>query len=180
MHTAPPNLLDNGCNQNYLCSVILINQHTKLTVMKNLLIASAVFICSLMSQASFANTGKENPAVLQAFGNDFAAAKDVQWTVTENLYRATFVYNGQIVSAFYSADGTQLALSRNITSDRLPVTLLADLKKGYGQYWISDLFEMTDAGGVSYYVTLENGDSKIVLKSESNLNWGTYQKTKKA
>ena len=77
MHTAPPNLLDNGCNQNYLCSVILINQHTKLTVMKNLLIASAILICSLFSQASFAGTGKENPAVLQAFGNDFAAAKDV-------------------------------------------------------------------------------------------------------
>src|SRR5687768_16917834 len=148
--------------------------------MKNFLIASSLFIASLCSQSVFANTGKENPAVLQAFENTFAAAKNVEWTLVDNVFKATFTYNGQVVSAFYGSDGTQLALSRNITSAQLPISLQAELKKNYDQYWISDLFEMTDASGLNYYITIETADTKVVLKSQSTYNWSTFQKTKKA
>lgn len=148
--------------------------------MKNLLIASALFIASFSNQLAFANTGKENPAVQQTFASNFAAAKNVSWTMSDNVYKATFTYNGQVVSAFYGLDGTQLALSRNITSSQLPITLQAELKKNYDQYWISDLFEMTDATGLNYYITIETADTKLVLKSESTYNWSTFQKTKKA
>lgn len=148
--------------------------------MKNFLFASALFIASFSSPAAFANTIKENPAVMQAFGNAFAAAKNVEWTIIDNVYKATFTYNGQVVSAFYGTDGTQLALSRNITSAQLPINLQAELKKNYEQYWISDLFEMTDASGLNYYITIETADTKVVLKSQSTYNWSTFQKTKKA
>ena len=148
--------------------------------MKNFFIASALFIASFSSPAAFANTGKENPVVMEAFSSAFAAAKNVEWTVTDNVYKATFTYNNQVVTAFYGADGTQLALTRNITSAQLPITLQAELKKNYDQYWISNLFEMTDAGGLNYYITIETADTKIVLKSESTYNWSTFQKTKKA
>ena len=148
--------------------------------MKKLLIASALFIASFCSQSVLANTGKENPAVLQAFGNAFADAKNVAWTLTDNVYKATFTYNGQVVSAFYGTDGTQLALSRNITSAQLPINLQTELKKNYEQFWISDLFEMTDASGLNYYITIETADFKVVLKSQSTYGWSTFQKTKKA
>lgn len=148
--------------------------------MKRLFLIAALSVTTLFSLTAAATTGKDNPAVLQSFQNNFAAAQDVQWHITEDLYKATFTYNGQVVSAFYSPSGEQLALSRNITSAQLPLALQTGLKKQYGQYWISDLFEMTDNGGLSYYVTLENGSNKIVLKSEGSFNWATFQKTKKA
>ncbi len=148
--------------------------------MKNLIIAIAIFVAGTFTQTANANPGKTNPAVQQSFQNNFSGATNVEWTITENLYKASFTYNGQVVTAFYSTDGTQLALTKNLSSDQLPVTLQAELKKHYGNYWVSDLFEMNDASGVHYYITLETGESKVVLKSQSSFNWGVFQKTKKA
>jgi hypothetical protein len=148
--------------------------------MKHLFIALALFVAGTFTQSANANTGKTNPAVQQTFQNTFSGATNVEWTITEDLYKASFTYNGQVVTAFYSSDGTQLALTKNISSDQLPITLQAELKKNYENYWVSDLFEMNDSNGVHYYITLETGDSKVVLKSQSSFSWGMFQKTKKA
>lgn len=147
--------------------------------MKHLLIAITFFMATAFSQTATA-TEKTNPAVLQTFTNTFSGATAVEWSVTNNIYKASFTYNGQVVTAFYSTDGTQLALTKNLSTDQLPITLQAELKKNYDGYWVSDLFEMNDASGLSYYITLETGDTKVVLKSQSTFSWGTFQKTKKA
>lgn len=148
--------------------------------MKHLFIALALFVAGTFTQTANANTGKTNPAVQQSFQNTFSGATDVEWTISENLYKASFTYNGQVVTAYYGTDGTQLALTKNISSDQLPISLQADLRKHYDGYWVSNLFEMNDANGVSYYITLETGESKLVLKSQSSFSWGVFQKTKKA
>jgi len=53
------------------------------------------------------------------------------------------------------------------------------LKKNYSGYWISDLFEVAKNNGTSYYVTLENGDKKVVLTSANGSDWSTYKKDRK-
>jgi hypothetical protein len=58
--------------------------------------------------------------------------------------------------------------------------LQTGLKKDYSNYWISDLFEVSNSDGTGYYITLENADSKVVLKSTGGDNWKTYQKKTKA
>jgi hypothetical protein len=72
-----------------------------------------------------------------------------------------------------------MATTRNISSLQLPVTLQAGLRKDYSEYWISNLFEMTNAEGINYYVTLQKGDTKITLKSASHTEWTAFQKTSK-
>jgi hypothetical protein len=62
---------------------------------------------------------------------------------------------------------------------QLPISLQTSLKKQCGDLWISDLFEVANDQGTSYYVTLENADTKIVLKS-SGSDWTTYQKQRKS
>jgi hypothetical protein len=62
----------------------------------------------------------------------------------------------------------------------LPVTLQTALKKSYEAYWISDLFELSDENGTSYYVTVENGDAKVTLKSTQTNQWTVYQKSRKS
>jgi len=62
----------------------------------------------------------------------------------------------------------------------LPLNLQVSLKKSYGNYWITDLFETASHDGSSYYVTLETADTKIILKSTDGGNWSIDQKFKKS
>jgi hypothetical protein len=71
------------------------------------------------------------------------------------------------------------AITRNITLAQLPVTLQAGIKKDYEKYWVSELFEITSEGATQYYVTLENADEKVVLKSASAMDWNKFQKARK-
>jgi|SRR5688572_17407598 hypothetical protein len=143
--------------------------------MKKIIIMLAIAISSL---TAFAGEENVSSTVLNAFNKEFAGAKDVQWTSAENYYKAAFVFNGQNVTAFYQLDGELIAMTRNISSLELPISLQTNLKNNYSKYWISDLFEISNSEGTSYYVTLENADSKIVLKSNSN-RWNTFKKMTK-
>jgi hypothetical protein len=92
----------------------------------------------------------------------------------------TFTLSDQKLFAFYNSQGEFLAVTRYISSFQLPIHLQTGLKKSYNNYWISDLFEISGNDETSYYVTLENADTKIVLRSTDGKEWTPYQKNKKA
>lgn len=137
-------------------------------------------IAVMITSTAFAHEENVNPRVLTAFKSDFASAKEVNWTVSADYYKAAFVFNDQHVFAFYGSDGELIAVTRYITTNQLPVQLQADLKNNYSDYWVSDLFEVGNNEGQSYYITLENADKKIILKSDNRTDWSVYKKTKKA
>jgi hypothetical protein len=145
--------------------------------MKLLLIMLTV-LGSFFTQASASE--KVNPAVLKAFEKSFSSAKEVTWTASDDIYQASFALNEQYVTAFFCSDGELIALTRNITTFQLPIVLQSELRKNYSSYWISELFEVANDQGNTYYVTLETADSKIVLKSNSTYNWSTYKKMQKS
>ncbi|MET0466378.1 MAG: hypothetical protein ABW007_24690 [Chitinophagaceae bacterium] len=145
--------------------------------MKKFILTIAIAISSFLA---FANETNVSTAVKIVFDREFAGAKEVSWTSGTGFYKASFVYNGQHVAAFYSFEGEMLGLARNISSLDLPMTLQSSLKKEYGGRWISDLFELSNAEGTTYYITLEQADSKVVLKSENGSQWSVYKKTSKA
>lgn len=146
--------------------------------MKRLVLTLTIAL-SLISLNSFANDAEVNPAALQSFNSSFKKATEVNWTVSNNYYKANFALDGQYVAAYYDEEGKMIALTRNISSLQLPITLQANLKKNYEDFWISDLFEMTNDEGTSYYVTIENADSKIILKSNSQ-SWERFKKQSKS
>jgi hypothetical protein len=151
----------------------------KPTVMKLLIITLATLL-SIFTTTAKATEEKVSPVVLQSFNQSFENASEVTWTVTSQYYKAEFEYNDQYVTAYYDGTGNMIALTRNITSVQLPITLQASLKKDYQSMWITDLFEVNDDQGTSYYVTLENADSKIILKSSFGSSWSTYQRQRKS
>jgi hypothetical protein len=120
-----------------------------------------------------------NEQVMNSFKKDFASAQDVTWEKSKDIAKATFKMNDQIMFAYYTEDGSMLAVIRNIVSGQLPISLLSDLKKNYAGYWISDLFEMASNDSTAYYVTVEDANQKIVLKSLGSAGWETYKKDKK-
>ena len=119
-------------------------------------------------------------AVLASFHSAFKNASDVKWKTSGDYFKADFIVNEQYVTAFYDCNADLVAVTRNINSFQLPVTLQTKLKASYEKYWISDLFELSNENGVSYYATVENGEQKITLKSSNAIDWVLYQKQSKS
>jgi hypothetical protein len=136
----------------------------------------------LTLSTSFAFTGEEavNKKALNEFKSEFAGATDAAWTTGSNFYKVAFTLNDQKLFAYYNTEGEFMAVTRFISSFQLPLNLQTSLKKSYRNYWISDLFEMASNEGTNYYVTFENANTKIVLKSTDGSSWSLYQKSKKA
>lgn len=145
--------------------------------MKKIIMILAVLISTTSAFASEENVATK---VLNAFKTEFNTAKEVEWTVGSNYYKAAFVYNEKHVFAYYNEEGELLGLTRYLSSDDLPLNLQNNLKKSYSKYWISDLFEVAKSDGTAYYITLEDADTKIVLKASAGSDWSVYQKTRKA
>ncbi len=135
----------------------------------------------MMGVSAFAANNDEviNQQVLRTFKKDFATASNIKWEQKDTYTRATFSLNGQVLFAYYNTDGDLQAVVRNIISDQLPISLLSDLKKDYSDYWITDLFEIASDDQTNYYITLENSEKKIVLKSQGANFWNVFSKVKK-
>jgi hypothetical protein len=146
--------------------------------MKRLLVTLTIAL-SFISLSSFANGEDVSPMAIKSFNSSFKTATEVKWTVTDTYFKADFALNGQYVSAYYDAEGNMKALTRNISSLQLPIALQADLKKNYDSYWISDVLEVANEEGTSYYITLETADTQLILKSNSD-SWNTFKKQRKS
>lgn len=145
--------------------------------MKMLLIAFTL-LASVVTTSSHASEGPVTPEVLQSFQSTFATAKNADWSTAQDLYKVQFILDGQFITAFYKADGSMTAITRHISPGQLPVSLQATLKNDYKEQWISGLFELSNDDGVHYYVTLEDADSQLVLKSVAS-SWTVFQKSRK-
>ena len=146
--------------------------------MKKFLLTLAIAASSL---GVFAGETSVSEKVLKAFQTEFTTAKEVTWTVGADYYMATFIYNEAYVNAFYGEDGSLMGLTRNISPADLPVALQASLKKEAGTgYWVSGLSEVTKSDGTAYYVTLENADTKLVLRAAGGYTWSHYSRAKKS
>ncbi|HET9825884.1 MAG TPA: hypothetical protein VFP87_11150, partial [Chitinophagaceae bacterium] len=126
-----------------------------------------MMVMMLTLTTSWAFTGEEpiNKQALQAFRTEFAGANDAAWSIDHDYYRVTFTLNSQKLFAYYSMDGEFMAVTRYLSSTQLPLNLQSGLKKYYGDYWLTDLFELANTSGTSYHVTLEKANGKIILKS---------------
>lgn len=145
--------------------------------MKKLIIMLAIFISTMNA---FAGEETINQKVLNAFKTEFSTATDVQWTVGANYYRAIFNYNEKYVFAYFNEEGEMIGITRHIIQGNLPISLQTSLKKNYENFWVSDLLEVSKNEGTYYYITLENADTRLVLKSSSGSNWSVHNKIKKS
>jgi len=145
---------------------------------KMIMMVAMVFSLSTM----YAFTGEEavSKQAVNNFQSQFKGATETNWTIGKNYYKVAFNLGDQKLFAYYNTEGDFIAVTRYISSVQLPLTLQTGLKNDYSNYWISDLFEMADKDGTSYYVTLEDADAKIVLQSTDGKNWYSYSKSKKA
>jgi len=150
--------------------------------MKQFILSIATLLMMGVSVSAFAgknDDGTVNQLAVKSFKKDFNGASNIIWEQRETYTKATFSLHGQVLFAYYNGNGDLQAVVRNITSDQLPISLLSSLRKEYGSCWISDLFEIVSDDQTSYYVTLEDSDKRIVLKSQGTEFWNEFKKEKK-
>lgn len=145
--------------------------------MKKLILMLSILLTTL---SSFADDAVVNEKVLNAFKHDFENAAQVEWSTGSNYYKATFLFNERYVFAYYNTDGRLLGLTRNIIVSELPLKLQKELKKDYDNMWVSELFEASREEGTAYYITLENADTQLILRSAAANSWEVYKKVKKS
>lgn len=138
-------------------------------------------ITMILTLAANTFAGEEiKPEVLDAFNSKFNNAKDVTWMAGSNYYKATFIYYGSQMFAYYTTTGKLMGVTRNISSTELPLFLRNNLQKKYQDFWITDLVEESNTYGFSYYITIEDANQKIVLKSKYGSDWTIYSKQQKS
>jgi hypothetical protein len=147
--------------------------------MKKIILATGLMLTLGLTGAFAKDRGDINAAVTASFSKDFGTAENVNWERQRDFIKATFSLNNMIMFAYYQPDGELLAVSRNLLSDQLPIYLRGDLKKNYRGYWINDLFELAAQEQTSYYISMENADEILVLKSNGYNGWIVYKKQKK-
>ena len=122
--------------------------------MKKIILATAMMLMAGLTVAFAKDDEGVNNQIATSFSKDFTSATNISWNVQKDFTKATFTMNNQVMFAFYREDGSLIATARNILSEQLPINLLKSLRKDYGNYWISELFEINKEGQGSYYVTV--------------------------
>ena len=155
-----------------------INQlsQTLLNGSKKIAFAIAILLTVGVSSSFATPTEGRNDAIDASFRKDFKKAELLSTEVRKDYTKLTFKMNDMVLFAFYSDNGELLAVTRNIKSNQLPIQLLLQMKKDYSNYWITDLFEFNGDGTSNYYVTLENCDTRVTLRSAGSDSWEVYDK----
>jgi|SRR6186713_2234283 len=153
-----------------------INRSKKLALMIAFLLTAAV---SYSFAATPNDEVKINNDIRASFQKDFQNGQIISSEAHKTFTKLTFKMNNIILFAFYSDNGDLLAVTRNILSTQLPVGLQISLRKQYGNCWITELIELNGDGQNAYYVSLENADTKLTLRSNGDDNWEVYEKSTK-
>lgn len=141
---------------------------------------SSFFLAAILflSTTAFAGTGEPSKRIQSEFKHRFTNAENIKWSAVSDLYRADFAQAGLYLSVFLDTDGKLVSISRNIDRTTLPLLLGKKLEDKFKTYWLSELLEVNDSAGVSYYATLQNASEEITLSSDGQY-WNVYKKTKK-
>ncbi|HLX91909.1 MAG TPA: hypothetical protein VKR32_09515 [Puia sp.] len=142
---------------------------------KTILFLFAILITGWYTASANGNNGIDK-SIKRSFENDFKNATNVTWQEKNGFEKATFSYNNEIMYAYYELSGRLVSVQRNVTSENLPIALQSKLKKGYNNYWITDLFENDSCDETNYFVTLENSDNILILQSDGSNSWHPYEK----
>ena len=108
--------------------------------------------------------------ILASFHKAFGQATEESWKKVNGFDVVNFRLEDKYLTAYFEQNGDLKAVTRNILADQLPLNLQAALQD-YKRYWITNLFEMASQGETQYYVTVENSEETITLKSIQSSEW---------
>ncbi len=137
----------------------------------------------LFVSATFANVDPDredvNEKVLKVFENTFPVVTDVKWKEYADYYSASFKQNSIQTEVRYDKEGNFISSLRYYKEERLPLSILTQIKKRYSSKSIFGVTELTVGNDVAYFVTLEDEKSWLVVKADQSGNLQVKDKFRK-
>jgi hypothetical protein len=145
--------------------------------MKKIFLSAAVMLT--LFSAAFANyPDKVTDRASASFHKDFIKVATLHSEVINNHVRFTFQENNETRYAYYDFQGNLIGVVQHILTSSLPEDLQKEIRKHYSNFWVTELFQVTNENGVSYYIQLTNAEETVVLNSEDGFGWQRYMSKK--
>ena len=146
--------------------------------MKKLFIA-ALLVAAIGSSAFALDVTKVSYKIKSSFETQFAGAENVSWIQRDTYTKVAFTLGEENVEAFFETDGDLIAFSRKVDLKKLPLNAIRKIKKDYSTYKVTESIEFDQDGEISYYVSLEDGAKKQILKVSVYGNVSVYHEPRK-
>ena len=145
---------------------------------KRFLILSAAL--TLVVGSAFAgNVTDVTQKVRDSFKKSFANAQVLEWTEAGDFLKATFLTNGVRAEAYFTNEGELAGSIRSVFADQLPLSVVSAINSKYEEPVMLEVFEISNAQGTKYRVTLESDNNKIRVMSDASGNIVSSEKIKK-
>jgi hypothetical protein len=106
----------------------------------------------------------ENAKAKAAFEKEFNGAKDVQWSGSEEVSVVSFVFNNEIMRAWFTAEGEIAAIQRNVKKEQMTYLSAKSLEKLQEEQTVLRVVEMNKEGDMYYLVKAENRKFESLYK----------------
>ena len=135
--------------------------------MKKLLVSLSLMLTAGLTSA-FTQGINNDPGIEKLFTKEFAGAENVKWVKLDDGYqKASFTLAGTGVEAYFSADAELLGTVRNIFYSQVPLVVMQAINKQFENAVVLEVTEVTNSGGTSYRITLEEKTKKYNLRLNS-------------
>ena len=135
------------------------------------IILSLTFVFAAGLGLAFANPEPEpNYKVLEGFKKEFPTAQQVTWTVMGDFEKATFVYGGRRVVAYFTKDGALEGSVRDMFYDQLPLAAMTAVAKRFVDPEVLEVWEVNNNEGTRYRIRLTAKGRDFSLKVDPDGN----------
>jgi hypothetical protein len=145
--------------------------------MKKILIAVMFVISGFGSMAA----GKSiNEKLVQIFRESYPNAVDIVWKEFPENYAVYFKVDSVRSNIIFSKNGTFVRAYRYYGEDYLPYYLASAIHGKYPKMKIHDVTEVSTPDFIEYYIKLEDANTWMTIKVDSDANITRLEKFRKA
>ena len=139
----------------------------------------ALMVITIASSAFAGDNTALNFKGADSFKKSFPQATDVTYTVKKEFTEVSFTWNSLKLQSFFDRQGNYIGTSREVAVRDLPLSYVISINKEYKDFDITEAIEFDHAeNGMSYYVTVVNGDKKYVLNVTTDGAISVFKKMK--
>jgi len=133
--------------------------------MKKLILLIAVLCMMSISYAQVLTLNDVPPAISKAFVKSHPKVTTVEWTKSENNFKANYVVDSTDRSATYNVAGKVTETEKQISVASLPTTVIAYVNTNFQDAYVKQASKITSSRGkVNYCVKIKD----VVLMFDSN------------
>lgn len=124
---------------------------------------TAVITVITLTASAFA--ADYNDKAISLFKAAYPGASNVHYKTVGELVSIRFQLDSTSMQAFYNLDGEQVAVSRAVNFQKLPMRAQRDIESRYNGYTATEVIEMEHSTeGTSYYVSLSASGRKVIVQ----------------